>query len=72
MITGFYCTNIVSGQAKALIAFYRQALAIPLVKTDDDDSNGLSLSEAIRYGWGTYEVRLCDTDGNETVIAEIA
>lgn len=31
---------------------------------------GLTLSEAIRYDWGTYEVRLNDLDGNEVVIAE--
>lgn len=33
---------------------------------------GLLLSEAIRYDWGTYEVRLNDIDGNEVVIAEFA
>ena len=31
---------------------------------------GLSLSDAVRYDWGTYEVRLSDIDGNEIVIAE--
>ncbi len=31
---------------------------------------GISLSEAVRYEWGTYEVRLSDIDGNEIVIAE--
>ena len=31
---------------------------------------GLLLSEAIRYDWGTYEVRLSDIDGNEIVIVE--
>ncbi|WP_276327229.1 hypothetical protein [Eubacterium callanderi] len=31
---------------------------------------GVSLSEAVRYDWGTYEVRLKDIDGNEIVIAE--
>lgn len=31
---------------------------------------GVTLSEAIRYDWGTYEVRCCDIDGNEIVIAE--
>lgn len=46
-------------------------------QTDNLDSTveclqekGLSLSEAIRYDWGTYEVRLSDIDGNEVVIAE--
>ena len=29
------------------------------------------LSEAIRYDWGTYEVRLNDIDGNEIVIVEL-
>lgn len=118
MITGYYCTNIFSEQAEELIAFYRQTLEIPFLKTDDDQSNGvyfgflenaptlciwdckkgnvqptgrqsfvfqtqnldltmewlkkkgLALSEAIRYDWGTYEVRLIDIDGNEIVIAE--
>ena len=31
---------------------------------------GVALSEAIRYEWGTYEVRLNDIDGNEIVITE--
>ena len=118
MITGYYCTNIFSEQAKELIAFYTQMLEIPFIKTDDDNSNGVylgfienaptlciwdckkcgveptgrqsfvfqtetldltmeslkkkgvSLSEAVRYDWGTDEVRLKDTDGNEIVIAE--
>jgi len=120
MITGYYCTNIFSEQAKELIEFYRQILEIPFIKTDDDNSNGvylgfienaptlciwdckkynvqptghqsfvfqtktldltmeclkekgLPLSEAIRYDWGTYEVRLSDIDGNEIVIVEFA
>ncbi len=33
---------------------------------------GVPLSEAIRYDWGTYEVRLSDIDGNEIVIVEFA
>ena len=33
---------------------------------------GVLLSEAIRYDWGTYEVRLSDIDGNEIVIVEFA
>lgn len=118
MITGYYCTNIFSEHAKELIAFYGKILGIPIIKTDDDDTNGvylgfienaptlciwdckkcnvqptghqsfvfqtqnldltiedlkekgLSLSEAIRYDWGTYEVRLRDIDGNEIVIVE--
>lgn len=118
MITGYYCTNMFSMQAKELIEFYRKILEIPFIKTDDDNSNGvyfgfienaptlciwdckkcnvqptghqsfvfqtenldltmdclkekgLSLSEAIRYEWGTYEVRLSDIDGNEIVIVE--
>lgn len=120
MITGCYCTNIFSEQAKELIAFYREILEIPFIKTDVDNSNGvylgfienaptlciwdctnynapptghqsfvfqtgnldltmehlkkkgILLSEAIRYDWGTYEVRLSDIDGNEIVIAEFA
>lgn len=31
---------------------------------------GVVLSEAIKYDWGTYEVRLQDIDGNEIVIFE--
>lgn len=31
---------------------------------------GITLSDAIRYDWGTYEVRLNDIDGNEIVIVE--
>lgn len=120
MITGYYCTNIFSEQAKELIEFYRTILEIPVLKTDDDNSNGvylgfieiaptlciwdckkcnvqptghqsfvfqtqtldstiaclkekgISLSEAIRYDWGTYEVRLSDIGGNEIVIVEFA
>lgn len=120
MITGYYCTNIFSEQAKELIEFYREILKIPFIKTDVDDSNGvylgfienaptlciwdckifntqptgyqsfvfqtenldstmehlkkkgIILSEAIRYDWGTYEVRLKDIEGNEIVITEIA
>ena len=33
---------------------------------------GVSLSEAVRNDWGTYEVRLGDADGNKTVTAEFA
>ena len=33
---------------------------------------GATLSEAIRYDWGTYEVRLSDIDGNEIVIVEFS
>lgn len=120
MITGYYCTNIFSPQAKELIEFYRQILEIPFIKTDDDNSNGvylgfienapalciwdckkcnvrptgyqsfvfqtknldltmeglkekgLSPADAIRYEWGTYEVRLRDIDGNEIVLVEFA
>lgn len=43
MITGYCCTNIFSKQAKELIAFYRETLEIPFVKTDIDDSNGVYL-----------------------------
>lgn len=43
MIIGYYCTNIFSEQAKDLIEFYRQTLEIPLIKTDDDNSNGVYL-----------------------------
>lgn len=118
MITEYYCTNIFSEQAKELIDFYRDILEIPVIKTDDDNSNGVYLgfmenaptlciwdckkgnvqptghqsfvfktnnlestmaclkekgvllSEAIKYDWGTYEVRFNDMDGNEIVIAE--
>ena len=118
MITGYYCTNIFSENAEELIKFYTQVLEIPIIKTDDDNSNGVYfgfienapmicvwdcnrcnvtptghqsfvfhtknldslieilkekgvvLSNAIRYEWGTYEVRLHDTDGNEIVIVE--
>ena len=120
MITGYYCTNIFSEQARELIYFYKNILEIPFIKTDDDNSNGVYLgfmenaptlciwdcrkckvqptghqsfvfqtkeldstigslkgkgvllSEAVRYDWGTYEVRLSDTDGNEIVIVEFA
>ncbi len=41
MITGYCCTNIFSKQAKELIAFYRNILEIPFIKTDVDDSNGV-------------------------------
>lgn len=119
MITGYYCTNIFSEQAKELIVFYKEVLGIPFIKTDVDESNGVYLgfienaptlciwdckvfdaqptghqsfvfqtdnldltmeclkkkevvlSEAIRYDWGTYEVRLNDIDGNEIVIVEL-
>lgn len=43
MITGYYCTNIFSEQAKELIEFYKQILKIPFIKTDDDNSNGVYL-----------------------------
>ena len=33
---------------------------------------GVALSEAVRYDWGTYEVRLKDPDKNEVVIVEFA
>lgn len=33
---------------------------------------GVSMSEAIRYDWGTYEVRFSDIDGNEIVIVEFS
>lgn len=33
---------------------------------------GVPLSDAIRYDWGTYEVRFSDIDGNEIVITEFA
>lgn len=118
MITGYCCTNIFSEHANELIEFYKKILEIPIIRTDDDNSNGvyfgfienapalciwdcekcnvsptgyqsfvfqtenldstitdlkkkgLSLSEAIKYEWGTYEVRLRDLDGNEIVIVE--
>lgn len=118
MITGYYCTNIFSEKAEELIKFFAQVLEIPIIKTDDDNTNGVYLgfienapmiciwdcqrynvaptghqsfvfhttsldstierlkekgvilSDAIRYGWGTYEVRLHDIDGNEIVIVE--
>lgn len=43
MITGYYCTNIFSKQAKELIKFYREVLEISFIKTDVDDSNGVYL-----------------------------
>ena len=43
MITGYYCTNIFSEQAKELIGFYRDVLEIPVLKTDVDESNGVYL-----------------------------
>lgn len=118
MITGLYCTNIATERAGEMIAFYRDMLGIPVLKTDDDESNGvcfgfiedapticvwdavkcgmpttgrqsfvflsegldatmeglrakgLALPDAVRFDWGTYEVRLSDPDGNEVVIAE--
>lgn len=33
-------------------------------------AKGVPMSDAIRYDWGTYEVRLNDIDGNEIVIVE--
>ena len=33
---------------------------------------GVALSEAVRYDWGTYEVRLSDIDGNDIVIVKVA
>ena len=46
-------------------------------QTEDLDSTmiclkkkGVTLSEPIRYDWGTYEVRLKDLDENEVVIVE--
>lgn len=118
MINGYYCTNVFSKQAKAMIEFYRRVLEIPYIKTDVDESNGvylgfiehapllciwdcevfdtqptgfqsfvfqtdnldvtmkglkekgITLSDPVRYDWGTYEVRLHDLDGNEIVIVE--
>jgi predicted enzyme related to lactoylglutathione lyase len=118
MITGYYCTNIFSEKAEELIEFYTQILEIPIIKTDDDNTNGVYfgffenvpmiciwdckkcnveptghqsfvfytsnldstieqmkkkgvvLPDAIRYDWGTYEVRLNDIDGNEIVVVE--
>lgn len=67
MITGYYCTNIFSERAKELIEFYRENLTIECLK-----KKGISVSEAIRYDWGTYKVRLNDIDGNEIVIVEFA
>lgn len=70
--------KIFSEQAKELIAFYWQILEIPFIETDNDNKpdltmerlneKGVPLSEAIRYDWGTYEVRLNDIDENEIVI----
>ena len=31
---------------------------------------GVAMGEAVRYDWGTYEVRLQDPDENEIVIFE--
>ncbi len=41
MITGYYCTNIFSEKAEELIEFYTQILEIPIIKTDDDNTNGV-------------------------------
>jgi hypothetical protein len=41
MITGFYCTNIFSEKAEELIEFYTQILEIPIIKKDDDNTNGV-------------------------------
>ena len=41
MITGYYCTNIFSKKAEELIEFYTQILEIPIIKTDDDNTNGV-------------------------------
>ena len=38
---------------------------------EDLKNKGLTLSEAIRYDWGTYEVHLIDIGGNDIVIIEI-
>ncbi|MDL2218505.1 VOC family protein [Christensenellaceae bacterium OttesenSCG-928-M15] len=43
MITGYCCTNIFSEHAKEQIAFYREILGIPFIKTDVNDSNGVYL-----------------------------
>ena len=43
MITGYYCTNIFSEHAKELIEFYTLKLGIPIMKTDDDNTNGVYL-----------------------------
>jgi len=118
MLTGFYCINIISKNSKELIAFYSQILNMPIIKTDDDDTNGVYFGfmndapmlciwdcrkcnitptgkqsfvfstknldtvrktltnkgvrtqEPVKYEWGTYEMRFCDTDENEVVIVE--
>jgi predicted enzyme related to lactoylglutathione lyase len=57
MITGYYCTNIFSEQAKELIAFYREVLEIPFIKTDVDGSNGVYL------GFMENAPTLCIWDG---------
>ncbi len=43
MINSFYCTNIFSQNARALIKYYREILEIPMIKTDVDDYNGVYL-----------------------------
>lgn len=43
MINGYYCTNVFSKQAKAMIEFYGRVLEIPYIKTDVDESNGVYL-----------------------------
>ena len=54
MITGYYCTNIFSEQAKELIEFYGRTLEIPFIKTNDDNSNGVYFGTSI----------LCDSNEN--------
>ena len=56
MITGDYCTNIFSEQAKELIEFYRQMLEIPFIKTDDDNSNGSYLGFIENYPLFVYGI----------------
>lgn len=43
MINSFYCTNIFTQNAMAMIKFYRETLEIPMIKTDIDEYNGVYL-----------------------------
>lgn len=41
MITGYYCTHIFSEKTEELIEYYTQILEIPIIKTDDDNTNSV-------------------------------
>lgn len=41
MINGFCCINLFTKNAVELIKFYRETLEIPMLKTDNDDFDGV-------------------------------